>query len=373
MDMPDLPSWLKLEQKSPGKPAFLYGTPQDKDIGQVFLEVIAWNKDDYSTVKKFMRITIGAKPASQVKYQTDFKVTNFDLADFLLGKKYEAMVQIVRKNWPNAHQVTDIDKTTNRPGGRFTPTGFKEGVFITVASENIQPIGLKQAKYCPGQTANPQSSLVHSSFIDTEFAISWCRLSFIELTLTSTGQQASTKDSKASFEESTYLSVPLNNDRQSIASDRFYVLIPVILGAIFLIVLTYVMCCKREGLSKRNAMTPREQLQHHESLRRATYRMRTMNSKDHDDGEDGAAGPSNGTYSYGRLDDDTFNNPEPKRDEKPERSNPSHSLTPGANQRSVPPPYRMPPTMPSDQVSDTDSVPSRPPPYKKPEQDEGRW
>ena len=38
--MPDLPKWLLLEQKSPLHPGFLYGTPGEKDVGEVYLEVI---------------------------------------------------------------------------------------------------------------------------------------------------------------------------------------------------------------------------------------------------------------------------------------------------------------------------------------------
>ena len=63
----------------------------------------------------------------QVKYQVDFKITNFDLADFLLAKKYSSFSQSVQSVWPNAYLVTKIDKTVNRPGGRYTPTGVKEG------------------------------------------------------------------------------------------------------------------------------------------------------------------------------------------------------------------------------------------------------
>ena len=38
--MPDLPKWLLLEQRSPLHPAFLYGTPTVKDVGEVYLEVV---------------------------------------------------------------------------------------------------------------------------------------------------------------------------------------------------------------------------------------------------------------------------------------------------------------------------------------------
>ncbi len=62
-----------------------------------------------------------------MRYQTDFKVSNYDLVDFLAGKKYLSMLGIVRGFWPTAYDVTKIDKTVNRPGGRYTPTGVKEG------------------------------------------------------------------------------------------------------------------------------------------------------------------------------------------------------------------------------------------------------
>ena len=57
----------------------------------------------------------------------DFKISNFDLAEVLVNSKYLAFSQKVISIWSNAYLVTKIDKTVNRPGGRYTPTGVKEG------------------------------------------------------------------------------------------------------------------------------------------------------------------------------------------------------------------------------------------------------
>ena len=67
-----------------------------------------------------------------MKYQVDFKISNFDLADFLLRDKYRSFAQEVQDIWTNAYIVTKIDKTVNRPGGRYTPTGVKEGLVFEV-------------------------------------------------------------------------------------------------------------------------------------------------------------------------------------------------------------------------------------------------
>jgi len=368
--MPDLPKWLLLEQRSPLHPAFLYGTPTVKDVGEVYLEIIGWNKDDYSTVKKIMRITIETKQASQVKYQMDFKISNFDLSDILLNGKYLLFTQSVQSIWSNGYLVTKIDKTVNRPGGRYTPTNVKEGVFITVASEIAPPSSLKNARYCSPQQPVAASKTVYDKFAGGEFTVDWCHLSAIELTVTASGSQASVtqQDPKYAFTKTSYQTVKYDTSRADLSSDWGYVLIPVLLGVIFITVLTIIMCCKREGSMKRDAQTPRDQLEHHRSLRRATYRMRNMNSNAPAD-----EAPNDASYSYGRLDDDGYGHT-PKQSRQGSSRNPGSSLpsTPGTNQRStVPPPYRMPPTMPSDQASDTDSLPSGPPPYKRPE--EGRW
>ena len=57
----------------------------------------------------------------------DFKISNFDLSDILLNGKYQLFTQSVQSIWNNGYLVTKIDKTVNRPGGRYTPTGVKEG------------------------------------------------------------------------------------------------------------------------------------------------------------------------------------------------------------------------------------------------------
>ncbi|XP_065072141.1 alpha-sarcoglycan-like [Rhopilema esculentum] len=366
--MPDLPKWLRLEQKTPTAPAFIYGTPKEQDVGEVFLEIIGWNKDDYSTAKKIMRITIEAKQASQVKYQVDFKISNFDLADFLLRDKYRSFAQEVQDIWTNAYIVTKIDKTVNRPGGRYTPTGVKEGVFITIGAGKPPPDALKNARYCAPQSPKPASQSVYNKFSKGEFTVSWCHLSSLELSLTSAGKQVpQPKKPEDDFTKTEYKTVKYDAGRNDLSTDWIYVCIPVLIGFIFIVVLTYVMCCNRQGSAKRDAMTPREQLEHHRSLRRATYRMRNMNSSNAPSDE----APGNGSYTYGRLEEDNDRSTLKPRgaDRNPNQSLPS---TPGTNQRStVPPPYRMPPSLPSDQASDTDSLPSGPPPYKRPE--EGRW
>ena len=66
-----------------------------------------------------------------MKYQVDFKISNYDLSDFLLKEKYLSFSQSVLSVWTNAYLVTKIDKTVNRPGGRYTPTGVKEGFVYT--------------------------------------------------------------------------------------------------------------------------------------------------------------------------------------------------------------------------------------------------
>ena len=64
----------------------------------------------------------------------------------------------------------------------------------------------------------------------------------------------------------------------------------------------------------------REQLEHHRSLRRATYRMRSMNSN-----APGDEAPNDGSYSYGRLDDDGYRQT-PKQSRPDSSKNPGHSL-----------------------------------------------
>lgn len=61
-------------------------------------------------------------------------------------------------------------------------------------------------------------------------------------------------------------------------------------------------------------------MEHHRSLRRATYRMRNMNSN-----APAEEAPNDGSYSYGRLDDDGFGHT-PKQSRQGSNRNPGHSL-----------------------------------------------
>lgn len=71
----------------------------------------------------------------------------------------------------------------------------------------------------------------------------------IELALTTSGNKVpATKDPKDTFDEMSYATVAYDTSRSNVSSDWVYVLIPVLIGLIFITVLTVIMCCKREGL-----------------------------------------------------------------------------------------------------------------------------
>ena len=71
----------------------------------------------------------------------------------------------------------------------------------------------------------------------------------MELSLTSTGSQVPTaKDPKDTFIKMDYHSVKYDTSRANLSNDWIYVLIPILIGLIFITVLTIIMCCKREGL-----------------------------------------------------------------------------------------------------------------------------
>lgn len=96
---PDLPPWLRFEQKDPTDRAFIYGTPGREVSSRIVLEITGWNKKDYTTKRQEMIINID-KSKDIPHYQAEFLVQNSSIVEFLERDEFiSSQEDVYRISW----------------------------------------------------------------------------------------------------------------------------------------------------------------------------------------------------------------------------------------------------------------------------------
>uniref|UniRef100_A0A8U8C7L3 Uncharacterized protein n=1 Tax=Geospiza parvula TaxID=87175 RepID=A0A8U8C7L3_GEOPR len=67
---PDLPRWLRLAQRGPGQPGFLYGCPGAPELGMHSIQVLAYNRHTFATASQRLVITVTPTPGTARAPQT---------------------------------------------------------------------------------------------------------------------------------------------------------------------------------------------------------------------------------------------------------------------------------------------------------------
>ncbi|XP_068725089.1 alpha-sarcoglycan-like isoform X2 [Montipora capricornis] len=322
---PDLPPWLRLEQREVTDRAFIYGTPGRDVTSQVVLEITAWNKKDYSTERQ--DIVISVDNTKEIpRYQAEFLVRNSSIDEFLEGQESAGFVEKVKKLWQPAGgvKVTSVESKLDRDG-RVPIPPQKEGVYITVGGESTYEVLKMNYQGCSGlgQPANKQFP---------PYDIDWCKFRLMDKSQTSASASNDSKPAHSGegFHESTYVAPVYDSSRRDFGHDFLLILIlPLIVVLIIAIILAVIMFCFREGRPKRDAETARPQLSHHATILRATFRLRQLSHQNGDTPHEGPphdlGQPKESSIPYKQFP------PPDQREEQPEPP------------RGAPPPYRLPP------------------------------
>lgn len=303
--MPDLPFWLKLHQQDPFSDAILHGTPSVTDIETVKLEVIAWNKENYETLRKVILISIINFDAASVRHQLEFRITNKDIYD-LFAEKSKFLAEIT-KLWPSANFVTVLQKPSDRSRGSYPLPGEKEGVFVTVGGRTVVPPSLKQVISNCSLDSN-----VKSMFLKAGYNVDWCALKerTVDVENINKGFGDENFQDLDKFDSTTLNTREYQKQGENLTLDIVYVFVPVILGVAFMVVLTCVMCFKTDTTKRKNPKKGQVAL------------ARSSDVKDNGNG-----------FAYGQLDEDLTDS----------RSGTPSRLKNDKNGSSNPPPYRVPP------------------------------
>ncbi|OCT62213.1 hypothetical protein XELAEV_18043297mg, partial [Xenopus laevis] len=176
---PDLPGWLRYTQRTPWHMAYLYGCPTEP--GRQVIEVTAYNRYTFETVRERIIFNIRLGTDFQTPYQAELLIRDWDVEELLPSKTQFDVKAPLQDEWGSQRlTVINISSALDKGGRVPLPLpGRKEGVYIKVGSDVPFPQCLldsqspRTRQYCKEGQRPPV--LCNSRLRD--FQIDWCNIS----------------------------------------------------------------------------------------------------------------------------------------------------------------------------------------------------
>ncbi|KAJ7424079.1 Alpha-sarcoglycan [Pitangus sulphuratus] len=279
-DHPDLPRWLRYLQRDPRQPGYLYGCPTASEVGTHTIEVLAYNRRTYATVSQHLVITIIPAPGGEPPYQGEFLVGNRNVEELLPEAAREMFLQGSSGVWERGDlQVINITSALDRGGRVPLPIeGRKEGVYVKVGSHSPFSPCLESAVSPQSQFRCSLGQQPLASCYDTfapHFSIRWCNLSLLQVwpnpTTPGLVWGSGVLEEDGDFQPPT--EVPPHD---LLPGFLVTLLVPLVVAALLCLLLGHLMCCRREGVQKRDLQTTDIQLVHHTTIHGDTEELRHM-------------------------------------------------------------------------------------------------
>ncbi|KAK2536091.1 hypothetical protein Q9233_003300, partial [Columba guinea] len=257
-DHPDLPRWLRYVQRDPRQHGYLYGCPTAAELGTHVIEA-------------------GTPP-----YQAEFLVGNRNVEELLPAAAREMFLQAAAGVWERDDlRVTNVTSALDRGGRVPLPIeGHKEGVYVTVGSPGPFSPCLVAATSPRSRLRCSQGQQPLASCYDTfapRFAVRWCNLTLLQVRSSPTAPGPvwgpGVLEDGGDFQAPT--EVP---PRDLLPGYLVTLLVPLAVAALLCLLLGHLMCCRREGLQKRDLETSDIQLVHHTSIHGDTEELRHMSA-----------------------------------------------------------------------------------------------
>ncbi|XP_067397058.1 alpha-sarcoglycan [Emydura macquarii macquarii] len=281
---PDLPRWLRYTQRSPYQTGYLYGSPTRKDVGRQLIEVTAYNRHTYETVRQRVVFIIAPSPDhARMPYQAEFFVKNRDVEEVLPAdaqKQFQQALDIMleQKDWSIINITSALDR-----GGRvpLPIEGRKEGVYIKVGSRRPFSDCLMEAKSSDNQfrcSLEQQPVITCYDSFSPQFRIDWCNITLADLSnLGSTEVVPVWGDGV--LEDGSEYNPPTDAPEKEFLSDYLLtILLPLLVALLLCLLLAYIMYGRREGRHKRDLKTSDIQMVHHNTIHDNTEELRQMAS-----------------------------------------------------------------------------------------------
>uniref|UniRef100_A0A3B5KRK3 Epsilon-sarcoglycan n=1 Tax=Xiphophorus couchianus TaxID=32473 RepID=A0A3B5KRK3_9TELE len=272
---PDRPGWLRYIQRTPHGDGVLYGSPTAEHVGKpTVIEITAYNRRTFETARHNLVINIMATEEFPLPYQAEFYIKNMNVEEMLASEVLGDFLGAVKNVWqPERLNAINITSALDRGGRVPLPiNNLKEGVYVMVGAD-------VPFSSCLREVENPHNQLRCSQEMEpviscdkkfrAQFHIDWCKISLVR-----TPRHPGT-GILPEFGE-------YNPPSESLRSPDYFfdflvtLAVPSAVALVLFFILGYTMCCRREGVEKRNMQTPAIQLVHHSSIQKSTKELRGM-------------------------------------------------------------------------------------------------
>ncbi|XP_028263903.1 alpha-sarcoglycan [Parambassis ranga] len=276
---PDLPEWLRFTQRHPFDNGFLYGTPTSP--GKSIIEIHAVNKRSYDTARHILVIKV--VPEKLLPYQAEFFIQLREIEKVLPSAVQDEIKQDLQKLWDTeALEVTNITNALDRGGRVPLPiAGHFEGVYVKVASEQyfsgclLKVLTPEHQRQCVSGAKVRVPGGCNFCSIPSN-CITWCKTELFDLTKLEPEPPAPTMGSGILEARGDFNPPESPPSRDYFPDYLVTVMVPLILALILCVLLAYIMCGRREGVTKRDSRTNQIQLYHHHTIHGNTDELRSM-------------------------------------------------------------------------------------------------
>ncbi|XP_061112431.1 epsilon-sarcoglycan isoform X1 [Conger conger] len=284
MGYPDRPGWLRYIQRTPHSDGVLYGSPPWEHVGRpTVVEITAYNRRTFETARHNLIINIMSTEDFPLRYQAEFFIKNMNVEEMLASEVLGDFLGAVKNVWqPERLNAINITSALDRGGRVPLPiNNLKEGVYVMVGADVPFSSCLREVETPQNQLRCSQEMepvITCDTKFQEQFHIDWCKISLVDIKrVVSVAPERSPMGPGVLPDIGEY-----NPPSESLKSRDYFadflitLAVPSAVALVLFIILGYSMCCRREGVEKRNMQTPDIQLVHHSSIQKSTKELRSM-------------------------------------------------------------------------------------------------
>ncbi|XP_047239499.1 epsilon-sarcoglycan isoform X5 [Girardinichthys multiradiatus] len=281
---PDRPGWLRYIQRTPHGDGVLYGSPTAEYVGKpTVIEITAYNRRTFETARHNLVINIMATEEFPLPYQAEFYIKNMNVEEMLASEVLGDFLGAVKNVWqPERLNAINITSALDRGGRVPLPiNNLKEGVYVMVGAD-------VPFSSCLREVENPHNQLRCSQEMEpviscdkkfrAQFDIDWCKISLVDINKLVPVYVARPDPGTGILPEFGEYNPPSEflKSRDYFSDFLVTLAVPSAVAVVLFFILGYTMCCRREGVEKRNMQTPDIQLVHHSAIQKSTKELRGM-------------------------------------------------------------------------------------------------
>ncbi|XP_077405090.1 epsilon-sarcoglycan isoform X1 [Vanacampus margaritifer] len=281
---PDRPGWLRYIQRTLNSDGVLYGSPTAEHVGKAtVIEITAYNRRTFETARNNLVINIMATEEFPLPYQAEFYIRNMNVEEMLASEVLGDFLGAVKNVWqPERLNAINITSALDRGGRVPLPiNNLKEGVYVMVGAD-------VPFSSCLREVESPHNQLRCSQEMEpavscdkkfrAQFHIDWCKISLVDINKVVPVYVTRPEQGPGVLPELGEYNPPSESLKSRDYFTDFIVTlaVPSAVALVLLLMLGYTMCCRREGVKKRNMQTSAIQLVHHSSIQKSTKEMRSL-------------------------------------------------------------------------------------------------